>query len=168
VARQDAHIVGVVNSTPLIALATVGHLSLLRDLFDEVLVPTSVYDEVVGRGQGRPGAEAVGDANWLTVREPEIASPFPAELMGLDRGEVDVILLAREVAADWALIDERLARRIAVAMGLPVKGTLGVLLVGYRLGLLSRQAASDAVDLLAQSSVRLSERLVTWFRGQLT
>jgi len=41
-ARQDARTVGVVNSTPLIALATVGHLSLLRELFDAVLVPASV------------------------------------------------------------------------------------------------------------------------------
>jgi predicted nucleic acid-binding protein len=43
----DDAIVGVVNSTPLIALSIVGHLDLLRHLFDELFIPASVYREVV-------------------------------------------------------------------------------------------------------------------------
>lgn len=47
----------VVNSTPLIALSIIGRLPLLRALFDEVIVPASVYEEIVLQGRGRPGAE---------------------------------------------------------------------------------------------------------------
>lgn len=54
---------------------------------------------------------------------------MPPELLGLDIGEMDVILLAREVKADWVLIDEKLARRVAKGLGLKVKGTLGLLLI---------------------------------------
>lgn len=44
-------------------------------------------------------------------------------LLGLDAGELEVLLLARQIEPDWVIIDERLARRVAFAMGLPVKGT---------------------------------------------
>ena len=152
---------------PLIALSIVGHLDLLRILFDEVLIPASVYEEVVQQGRGRSGSQAVAQADWLAIHEPKVPSPLPAELMGLDKGELDVILLARELEADWVLIDEKLARQIAKALDLPVKGTLGLLLVAYRLGLLSRVEALGAVQDLAQSSVRLSARLLRWFVEQL-
>lgn len=165
--HSDDSVVGVVNSTPLIALSIVGYLGLLRDLFDQVLIPASVYEEVVRRGRGRPGARDVAQVDWLVVQEPKETIPLPAELMGLDQGEIDVILLAKEIEADWALIDEKLARQVAKAVGLRVKGTLGVLLVAHRIGLLSRKEALEAVWKLARSSVRLSDKLVRWFEEQV-
>ncbi|SNB61829.1 DUF3368 domain-containing protein [Thermoflexus hugenholtzii] len=158
----------VVDSTPLIALSFIGRLDLLKALFDEVLVPASVYQEVVAQGRGRPGEEEVRQADWLVVRKPEQSLPLPPALLGLDRGEVDVILLAQEVMADWVLIDERLGRKIARALGLQVKGTLGVLLAAYHAGFLSRAEAEEAVDQLANSPIRISSRLAEWFKGQLS
>ena len=86
-------IVGVVNSTPLGALSLMGQLDLLNALFDEILIPASVYREVVLQGRGRPGAREIAQADWLVVRTPETVSPLPPELLGLDQGELDVILL---------------------------------------------------------------------------
>jgi len=40
------------NSTPLIALAKINQLQLLKEYFGEVLIPEEVYDEVVRRGSG--------------------------------------------------------------------------------------------------------------------
>ena len=37
----------IVNATPLISLALLGRLSLLKEMFDEVIVPGAVYEEVV-------------------------------------------------------------------------------------------------------------------------
>jgi predicted nucleic acid-binding protein len=166
-AQSDAPVIGVVNSTPLIALSRVGHLALLPALFDEIFIPPSVYEEVAQKGYGRPGSQEITLARWYTIQGPQESVPLPAELLGLDRGEIDVILLARELEADWVLIDEKLARQIAIAMGLQVKGTLGVLLVAYRLGLLTRTESLEAVHELAQSSVRLSDKLVRWFERQV-
>lgn len=87
--------------------------------------------------------------------------------MGLDIGEQDVILLGQELKADWLVIDERLGRKIAQAMGFQVKGTLGLLLVACQLGILSKQDAAQTVDTLSSSSIRLSPRLLAWFKGQL-
>ncbi len=158
----------VVNSTPLIALALTGYVALLNSLFDEVLMPTSVYEEVVLKGKNRPGVSEIRNENWLIVKSPQQKPSLPAELLGLDPGERDVILLGQEVAADWLLIDEKLARRVADVMGFQVKGTLGVFLIAYRTGHLSKNEALKAVQILAQSSVHLSQRLLEWFEAQLT
>lgn len=157
----------VVNSTPLIALSITGYLFLLNRLFEQVVVPVSVYEEVALQGEERPGAEAVAQANWLVIQSPERSLVLSAELVQLDRGEQDVILLAQEIKADWVLIDEKLARRVAIGLGLQVKGTLGVLLIAYRMGLISKEASIKAVQDLASSSVRLSSRLREWFIAQL-
>ncbi len=86
----------VVNATPLTALALLDRLELLQEMFDEVLVPNAVYEEVIVRGVGRPGAAAVGRADWLRVVSPRAASTIEPMLLGLDAGEMDVLLLARE------------------------------------------------------------------------
>ena len=157
----------IVNSTPLIALSITGYLFLLNRLFEQVVVPVSVHEEVVLQGEERPGAKVVAQANWLVIQSPERSLSPSAELLQLDRGEQDVILLAQEIDADWVLIDEKLARRVAKGLGLQVKGTLGVLLIAYRLGLISQEASMNAVQELASSSVRLSPRLQEWFIAQL-
>jgi predicted nucleic acid-binding protein len=57
----------VVNATPLIALSITEHLDLLQSLFSQVIVPRSVYDEVVAGGRDRPGSKAIQSADWLIV-----------------------------------------------------------------------------------------------------
>ena len=157
----------VVNATPLVALALLDRLELLRQMFDEILVPTTVYEEVVVKGAGRPGADAVGQADWLRVLSPEAASTIEPMLLGLDAGEMDVLLLAREQHPDWVLIDERLGRRVARAMGFSVKGTLGILLAAVLAGLVSKPEALDGLSQLASSEIRISSRWQDWLRDEL-
>jgi predicted nucleic acid-binding protein len=157
----------VVNATPLIALALLDRLELLRQMFDEVLVPAAVYEEVVVKGAGRPGAAAVEGADWLRMVSPDAASTIEPMLLGLDAGEMDVLLLAREQRPDWVLIDERLGRSVARAMGLPVKGTLGVLLAAVLAGFLPKTEALHGLQLLADSEIRISARWQEWLENEL-
>jgi predicted nucleic acid-binding protein len=157
----------VVNATPLIALSLVGQLSLLHEMFDEVIVPTAVYEEVVTRGHGRPGASELAQADWLQVMPFQGALTIEPMLLGLDAGELSVLLLARELQPDWVVVDERLARRVAQAMGLPVKGTLGVLLAATWAGLLSRQEAFEALERLLAAGIRVSLRWQSWFKAEV-
>jgi len=154
----------------------------LNTLFDRVFIPVSVYEEVVLQGKERPGAEVVAQVNGIVVQSPAqtaslSVSPGSAnrttqetqtpELLKLDRGEHDVILLAQEIQADWVLIDEKMGRRIATELGFEVKGTLGVLLIAYQIGLISRDTVRDALQELSQSSVHISQQLLDWFMKQL-
>jgi len=157
----------IVNATPLIALAAIGRLHLLPALFDEVIVPQAVYREVVIAGAGKPDADAWAAARWLRVMSPDQDTALDALLLGLDAGEMAVLLLARQIRPDWVLIDERQARRVAFALGLPVKGTLGVLLSTILTGLLSQDQALNDLPHLLDQGIRISPRWQDWFRSEI-
>ena len=157
----------VADATPLIALALLGRLDLLRQIFDEVIVPSAVYDEVTSRGLERPGAEELTQADWIRVRSARAAPSIEPMLLGLDAGEIEVLQLAQEIQPDWVLIDERQARRVARAMGLPIKGTLGILLTAVLAELLSKEEALDALQQLLDKGIRVSDRWQAWLREEL-
>ena len=46
----------VSNASPLINLARVGRIDLLQQLYDELIIPEAVWQEVVIDGSGQPGA----------------------------------------------------------------------------------------------------------------
>lgn len=113
-----------------------GRLELLRDLFGTVLVPQTVYTEVVRPGSGLPGEREVGEADWIKV-QPVGNTGFVRVLgLELDPGESEAIVLAMESGADLLLIDERKARRVASRLGLKVAGTTGLLVLAKQKGLL--------------------------------
>ena len=157
----------VVNATPLISLALLGRLSLLKEMFAEVIVPRAVYKEVIQGGTGKPGADALAEANWLKVVSVDVSITIEPLLLGLDAGELEVLLLARQIKADWVIIDERLARRVAFALGLPVKGTLGILLAAVLAGLLSKQEALDDLHKLVERGIRIAPRWQQWFEQEI-
>ena len=122
----------VSNSGPLINLAKVGYFALLQDLFQNIMIPPEVFEEVVVRGVGQPGAGETSTAQWIvcgTLERSDIANLLMAEL---DRGEAEAIALALQEKVDWLLIDERIGRRFAQRAGLKIKGTLGILMEGVR------------------------------------
>ena len=131
----------VADASPLILLGRLGLLDLLPRLFERVLTPREVFQEVAGREEGLPGSRAVREAEWLEVvdGDSEAQEALQVTLRGeLDLGEAAAIALASSRGADLVLIDERQGRRIARNLGLEVKGTIGILLQARRLGLVHR------------------------------
>jgi len=157
----------VLNATPLISLALLGRLSLLKEMFAEVIVPRAVYKEVIQGGTGKPGADALAEANWLKVVSVDVSITIEPLLLGLDAGELKVLLLAQQIKADWVIINERLARRVAFALGLPVKNTLGILLAAVLAGLLSKQEALDDLHRLVERGIRIAPRWQQWFEQEI-
>ena len=135
----------VSNAGPLIALGKLGQLSTLLALYGDILIPSQVYNEVVINGL-RLGADDAPAIDFLVQQGPirvvEVAlpSPLPAWAQSLDAGEIEVIVLGQQQVADWVLIDNEHARKAARAVGLPLKGTVGLLLEAWRQGRLSLQA----------------------------
>lgn len=148
----------VADSSPLIALARIGRLELLRSVLGSVLLPAAVWTELVQMGIGRPGAGAVMTADWIGRRE--IVDVGLATLLRRDlgTGESEAIVLAREVGADLLLMDERMGRAAATRLGLRVTGLVGVLIEARARGLLP-DAATVIDDLHREAGFWLSEEL---------
>ena len=109
----------VSNSSPLIALDHIGRLDLLRQLFGTVLIPPAVTCETTPRLKLPP---------WIT--EQALTQGIEPQILraALGPGESEAISLALELNVDWIILDDRRGRGLADILGLPVMGTLGVLL----------------------------------------
>lgn len=127
----------VSDATPLIALAKIGQLSLLQQLFGGILIPQMVYDEVVTNAALRAGAAEISQAEWISVRSPEDQDRVAYLRTDLDAGEAEALVLANELKADWILLDEAKARLAAEFLGLHFIGTIGLLLLAKRMGILA-------------------------------
>jgi uncharacterized protein len=116
----------IADSSPLISLAIIEQLELLPQLYQRVLLPPAVWDEVTVQGIGLPGANAVRKVTWLEIQTPEAALLKPLSIL-VDRGEAEAIALAQSIPESIVLLDDAQARRVAERLNVPRIGTLGIL-----------------------------------------
>jgi hypothetical protein len=122
------------DAGPLIALARIEGLAWLPVLFERVFVANSVLAECLAEPEREEHA-AIRDAlarGWL---QPVTHPSVPRFHEGLGAGESETLHCAMERGCR-VLLDDRLARRVALQLGLPMVGTLGVLIAAKRRGLL--------------------------------
>jgi predicted nucleic acid-binding protein len=128
----------VSNTTPLIGLAVIGHFELLHQLFGEIHIAEAVRNEAVLAGREEGGAKReVSAADWIRVVRVQDRLAVDVLLDELDTGEAETIVLARELGADWVLMDEKKGRRKLTQLGIRKMGTVGILLKAKQEGLLS-------------------------------
>jgi len=146
----------VADTTPLNYLVLIGEAAVLQELYERVVIPPAVRDElqraatpiVVREWLAQPPA-------WLEV-QPVAVTP-DALLEALDAGEREALALAEQLHADLLLMDERLGRREASRRNLRVIGTLGVLAQAAEQGLI---VLPQAVDRLRQTNFHVAPELL--------
>ncbi|MBC7225836.1 MAG: DUF3368 domain-containing protein [Thermoflexales bacterium] len=136
----------VSNASLLINLARIGHLDLLQAVYNELVIPEAVWEEVVVAGAGQLGAEQVRQADWIRVRPVTNRHLVNALRQDLDAGEAEAITLAAELGADLLLMDERLGRETARHLGLRCMGLIGVLVEAKHRGMI--RAIKPYLDML--------------------
>jgi predicted nucleic acid-binding protein len=132
----------VINAGPLMVLAKLNLLHLLKELYGRVHFARSVYDETVleGMRQGYEDARTLflflNQVGWSPEEadSAEIASDL--DQTRLDRGERDTLALALGMGSHLILMDEAEGRQVARARGLAIRGSLGILIGAHRRGLL--------------------------------
>lgn len=134
-------------------------LTLLHERFPQcLLIPQAAWREVVAQGGGRPGAQAVAHAAWISVRSVPVQGILQLLLTELEDGEAETIALAYEIGAQVVLLDERDARQAAKRLGLRALGTIGMLMWATRRGRLpSLRMMLDALQ--TQGRFRISRAL---------
>ncbi len=140
-------------------MAGCGSLDLLRDLYDEVLVPPEVCEEIKVGGTTGFGADVFDRATWLR-RWPQRIEPSALLRNALDRGEAAVIQLALDEGVSRVCIDEPVGRRLARLSGLTVTGSIGVLLRARREGKLV--SVRQAIERMRARGIWLSETVVAF------
>jgi predicted nucleic acid-binding protein len=142
----------VADTSPIFYLLSIGHIDLLPQLFGKVLVPDAVDREL-----RHPSAPIVvrewvaGLPAWAEVTPVDPIDD--ATLQRLGAGERAAITLALSVHADLILIDERKGTTVALGKGFEVTGTLGVLRLAARRGLID---LADAFARLQTNEFSLS------------
>ncbi|OLE48634.1 MAG: hypothetical protein AUI36_20920, partial [Cyanobacteria bacterium 13_1_40CM_2_61_4] len=106
------------------------------ELFGQISIAPEVHNEIVGAGANRPGAAAIQDASWIRILPVKDLARFQQwrQTYHLGSGELATVLLADEIHADLAIIDERAARLLATQSRLRVIGCVGVLETAHQQG----------------------------------
>lgn len=126
----------VSDTSPLCNLRLVDCLWLLREIYGIVIIPNVVADELASARN--PDLQNICNLEWIqtrTVGDLTRVQRLQTQ-RGLDPGEAHAIALAIELKADELLIDERLGRREALQLRLPIIGILGILVVAKQRGLI--------------------------------
>jgi predicted nucleic acid-binding protein len=140
----------VSDTSPLRALQSIHLVGLLASLYERVLIPPAVRDELLVERRRVP-VFPLAEHGFIEVRSPTDPRAFP----GLDRGESEAIALALELHVTTILVDETMGRRAAAKNGLTPVGALGVLLEAKQRGLVERVA--PLLDRLKGEGFRVSE-----------
>jgi predicted nucleic acid-binding protein len=137
----------VANSSCLIALGGVGQLEVLEKLYGAILVPEAVANEC---GPQLP--------TWIQARQVQSLAQVRSLRIELGAGEAEAIALAMEMSAERIILDDKKARRIARQLGLPVTGTLAVLVRAKQGGIIP--SVSTVIGALLSVNFHLSKDLI--------
>jgi predicted nucleic acid-binding protein len=128
----------VCNTGPLVALSIIDQLDVLKRLFELVAVPEAVHREILEGGTTNAGLSNYHKVQWI---------------------KASVILLAMELNADFILIDERKARKIArTVYGLKVIGSAGILVEAKRQGLIDN--VGSALQIMRDNGYRIGDSII--------
>jgi predicted nucleic acid-binding protein len=148
----------IVNTAPLIFLAKIGRLDLLRIGVDIVFVPPAVLSElrVIPDEAMRTVQSVLG--TWLIEKACTQPGLYALTLQALDPGEAEVVALAIELGTQDIVLDDLDARRFARRSGLQPIGTMGLLLVAKKQGIIS--AVTPEVEAIKKAGFHASEASV--------
>ena len=152
----------IFDSSPLINLAKISRLDLNKAIYNHVIIPEAVYDEVVINGLelARDGANKIKnlvDERVIEVKKVENRNLVKAFNLDLDYGGSEVLALAIEIEADLVILDESEARHVANKFEISKTGFIGILIKADRLGMV--ESSRELLDDIIAKGFRIDETL---------
>lgn len=157
------------DTSPLIWLAKVGKITLLKELFEEVIIPQEVYMETVEKGLqgGFTDAQTIKECineDWIKLsklnsKDQNTLQKISEYAFEIHSGEAQAIVLAHEMKL-LLLMDESAGRAFAEAWGLKVKGTIYVIISALRKSLISEADAKETILKMVTKGFRLEPTLL--------
>jgi predicted nucleic acid-binding protein len=115
----------IADTGPINYLVLIGYIDLLPALFQKVILPSAVQQEL-DSGETPPSVRGwvANPPVWVEVKETPVRDLNDHSLDGLDQGERAAIALAVAINADLLLMDDREGVVVARNKGFAVTGTL--------------------------------------------
>jgi predicted nucleic acid-binding protein len=147
----------IVNASPLIFLSRGRQTHILRHLAYRILVPEPVAEEIRRKGISDITSQTLENTPWIEVVS---APPVPESILdwGIGPGESAVLALAYGYPEREAIIDDLAGRKCAAFHGIPVRGTLGLVLTAKRRGIIPK--ARPVLEILIREGLYLSSHVL--------
>ena len=147
----------IMNASPIICMMKAGIIEVLPALFKDIVVPQEVKREILVRGRTDLKGEVLASYQWIRLVNDIVVAPQVAS-WDLGQGESAVISFALENPGFWAVIDDREARRCATALHCRHTGTLGIIVLAKRRGVIP--SIRGYLERLKEAGLWLSDELV--------
>lgn len=165
----------VSNSSPLIYLAKIGRLNLIKNVYGKIWIPEAVFNEAVTQGKilkitdASIIEEAVG--KWILKErikaETDLKYAFLDENDKIGLGEKQALKLCKQLNADIFIVDDKEARRVSRILKINPIGTCGILVQAHRKGLISINEAQEILDNLIKVKFRIDSIVYSSITKQL-
>ncbi|HIE18498.1 TPA: DUF3368 domain-containing protein [Candidatus Bathyarchaeota archaeon] len=157
----------VSDFTPLIYLAKIGKLSLIKDVFERVFIPKAVFDEAVTRGKALNMSDVsiIEKAVGVWIIKEQVKLEVDAEYRFLDAnislglGEKEAIKLCKQLKAGYFIVDDKEARRVSRILNIKPVGTCGIIVQAWRQGSITGKEALQILDDLVKVGFRIGPRV---------
>jgi uncharacterized protein len=147
----------IVNSTPIIALASIGKTSLFKELYGKIHIPEAVRNEIIVKSGSKAQIAIESSQDWIIVKSIQNIEAKRFFKVQLHDGEVEVMILGRELEAEMLIIDDYTARKYAKYLGFKVTGTLGIILKSKEKGFI--ECVKPLVDELIDNGIYIEDEL---------
>jgi len=153
------------DASVLIHLARANSFSLLNLLYENLVITTGVYVEVVERGWGLPGSLETENAiktGWLKVQGVENKSKVLEfiQTYAISLGNAETVQLAIERAAALVLVDEVAVRNLLEAQQIPVRGCIGAVIEATRKRRILSEEARTLIRRLVETGYRVDDKVL--------
>jgi hypothetical protein len=146
----------IINTTPWISLSILGLTQTLPQIYNEIIMPAGVKEEILFPDIKKTGIEELSKSTWLKFYsiKNEMIFSFAQDL---DKGELEVIISAKELNLNNVMIDEKLGRLFAKNLSLNVVGTLGYLIILKRKQIINK--IKPLIIMLQENNIWISENI---------
>lgn len=132
------NVIVISDTSPVSNLIIIGKLEILKEVFEEIVIPPSVESEIEKLSDFSISLNLYHKSEWIRKERPKNDKEVKKLMNEIDEGESEAIVLAIEMGADYLLIDERIGTNKAREKGLETIGLLGVLIKAKEKGSLKK------------------------------
>jgi len=162
----------IISASPLIILGKLNKIGILKNIYDSIEIANEVYQEAVLNGINKNSRDAfiikqhIDNKDIKVIKLEEKISTKAKKISiiyNIDIGEAETIALALQLNKKDVIIDEISAREAAKAFGIKPIGTLRVLLIAYKDGLLKKAEIKELISEMENSKYRFSPKVLIEF-----